>query len=78
MKTHFTSDVSIEELRVHASALPPEWQVAVNEHPMFFKSLDVPSWISLVVKAPWWLQCLAAAASVYVAGIIIEVVILSI
>lgn len=72
MNIHSTSDVSIEELKINAEALPHEWEVAVDEHQMFFRSLDVPSWVSLIAKVPWWLRFLAAAASIYVTGIINE------
>lgn len=67
-----TSDVSLEALRQHAASLPKEWGAEVDESQMFFKSMEVPSWVSIVAEAPWWAKFLAASVSVYISGIISE------
>lgn len=72
MNIQSTSDVSIVALRESALILPVDWHVEVDESQMFFRAMEVPSWVSIVAHAPWWLQALAAAASVYVSGIISE------
>ncbi|MFZ6769779.1 hypothetical protein ACO0LM_22225 [Undibacterium sp. Di26W] len=72
MKVHSTSDIFLDNLKEPASALPSEWNVEVVDEQMFFKSMDVPSWVSIVAEAPWWVQFLAASASVYFSGIISE------
>ena len=67
-----TSDVSLDSLRRHAAHLPADWHAEVDDAQMFFKAMDVPSWVSVVAEAPWWAQFLAASASVYVSSIIAE------
>jgi hypothetical protein len=67
-----TSDVSLSSLHQHAAGLPPDWCVEVNDAQMFFKAMEVPSWVSVIAEAPWWVQFLAASASVYVSGFIAE------
>lgn len=44
----------------------------VDDEQMFFRSMEVPSWVSVVAEASWWVKALAAAASVYVSGILSE------
>ena len=67
-----TSDVSLSSLRQHAAGLPTDWCAEVDDSQLFFKAMEVPSWVSVVAEAPWWAQFLAASASVYVSGIIAE------
>jgi len=67
-----TSDVSLEALRQHAAQLPKEWGAEVDDSQMFFKAMEVPSWVSIVAEAPWWAQFLTASVSVYISGIISE------
>lgn len=72
MRIESTSDVSLAKLREAAQPLPPAWNARISDEQMFFRSMDVPSWVSVVAQTPWWLQAFAAAASVYVSGIISE------
>jgi hypothetical protein len=72
MRIQSTSDVSLAALREAAQSLPSAWNAAVDDEQMFFRSMDVPSWVSVVAEAPWWLQAFAAGVSVYVSGIISE------
>lgn len=72
MQIHSTADIPLGELQRSASALPAEWNVKVADAQMFFKSMEAPSWVSVIAQAPWWVQFLAASASVYVSGIISE------
>jgi hypothetical protein len=72
MQIQSISDISLFALRESASVLPADWHVDVDEAQMFFKAMEPPSWISIVAQAPWWLQALAASASVYISGIISE------
>lgn len=72
MKIRSTSDMPLTALQAHASLLPDDWESKVDERQMFFRSMEVPSWVSIVAQAPWWVQFLAASASVYISGIISE------
>lgn len=72
MQIKSTSDISIDELSRQSAHLPREWQARVDEAQLFMKAMEVPSWVSIVAQAPWWLQFLAASASVYVSGFISE------
>jgi len=72
MRIESSSDISVYELRTLVEILPSEWQTEVSEEQYFMKSMEVPSWITLAAHAPWWIQCLGGAASVYVTGIISE------
>jgi len=67
-----TADVSLPSLRRYAAGLPADWCAEVDDAQMFFKAMEVPSWVSVVAEAPWWVQFLAASASVYVSGIFAE------
>lgn len=67
-----TSDVSIEALKSAATLLPAEWKAEVEESQVFMRSMEVPSWVSVLAGAPWWLQALAAGATAYISGIISE------
>jgi hypothetical protein len=67
-----TADVPLIALKELASLLPTRWKAEVDEAQMFFKSMEVPSWVSVVAHAPWWAQFLAASASLYVSGLISE------
>lgn len=72
MRVQSTSDVSVAVLREAARLLPADWPAEVDDEQMFFKSMEVPSWVSIVAGAPWWVQALAAAVSVYLTGILSE------
>jgi hypothetical protein len=72
MQIQSTADISLDKLKLQAVQLPDGWHVEVDDAQMFFRSMDVPSWVSVVAEAPWWVQFLAASASVYVSGIISE------
>lgn len=72
MKIESSSDISIHELKKLTDMLPTEWRAEVSEEHFFMRSMDVPSWITFAAKAPWWVQCLGGAATVYVSSIISE------
>jgi hypothetical protein len=72
MRIESTSDVSLMGLREATQSLPADWHAEVDDKQLFFKSMEVPSWVSIVAAAPWWVQALTAAASVYVSAIISE------
>lgn len=72
MKVQSTSDIPLAALKQAALILPSEWKVEVDEEQTLHKSMDAPSWVSVVAELPWWGQLFAAAASVYLSGIVSE------
>ncbi|WP_293994383.1 hypothetical protein [Sphaerotilus sp.] len=72
MQVESTSDISVNALRQSAGLLPPEWQAQVSDEQFFMRAMEVPSWITIAAGAPWWVQFLGGAATVYVTGIISE------
>ena len=73
MKITSTQDVSLPSLQAAAdSSLPASWKVDVDDSQVFLRAYEAPSWVSIAASAPWWVQMLGTAASVYIAGILSE------
>jgi hypothetical protein len=67
-----TSDISLEALHEAVKCWPPDWKGHVSDEQFFMRAMEVPSWITIAAQAPWWIQCLGGAATVYVTGFISE------
>lgn len=59
----------VEEL---TAELRPEIEAEVDTGTFAYRSTDVPSWISFLATADWWVQALAAYAALYIAEIVKE------
>lgn len=67
-----TSDISENVLSRLRSSLPDDLPCEIDEHRIFQKSAEPPSWISFLAGADWWVQGLAAYAALYVAELVKE------
>lgn len=67
-----TRDIPLERLKQATDELPNHWQAEIDPNQIFFRSSTPPSFVALLANAPWWIQTLSAAASIYVTGIISE------
>jgi len=67
-----TADVSLEDLQNLAVELGPDFQIQVDEHQIFFRSVTAPSWVAFFADASWWLTLLKLYAGLYVAEMVKE------
>lgn len=72
MHVQSTADIPLPVLRKFRDELGPGLAVDIEESQFFFKSLEPPSWISLIADSQWWIKALAGAAAIYVGGILAE------
>lgn len=72
MQIQSTADVPLLPLEKLVSELPPEWAGEVDDEQVFMKAIEVPSWVSILSDAPWWLKFLGGSVAVYVGGFISE------
>lgn len=59
----------VEEL---IAELRPDIEAEIYTSTFAYRSTDVPSWISFLATADWWVQALAAYATLYIAEIVKE------
>jgi hypothetical protein len=72
MKIVSTSDIPLEALREWATELNPEFEAAVDQGQVHLRSIEAPSWVTLLAEASWWTKLLAAYTALYVAEIVKE------
>ena len=72
MRVLATSDVPIETIQELNRDLIPDFELEVDDHQIFLKSAEPPSWVTFLANADWWIKVLAAYAAVYIAEIVKE------
>ena len=72
MRLIFSSDISLDELREWAIEVGGEYAIEVDEQQDFCRSLDAPSWVTLIAEADWWLKILGIYVGLYFAEIVKE------
>jgi hypothetical protein len=72
MKILSTADIPLIRLKEAAFTLPEDWDIEIENAQSQFRSMDVPSWVSIVAESPWYVQLFAASVSVYFSGILSE------
>lgn len=69
MRLLSTSDISLDELKEWASTLGSEFTVEVDEQQESFRSVDAPSWVTMLAEADWWLKILSVYVGIFFAAI---------
>jgi hypothetical protein len=67
-----TGDVSLSALENTFSDWASTGKVTIDDNQYFFKSMDVPSWVHVLLSADAWKQLVVAGLSVYAAGFLSE------
>lgn len=67
-----TADVALADLELFADHVGSQFEVSVSKSQIHLRSVDPPSWATLLAEAPWWIQGLGAAAALYVAELVKE------
>lgn len=67
-----SSGVSFSLVEELTAELRPDIEAEVDTGTLAYRSTDVPSWISFLATADWWVQALAAYATLYIAEIVKE------
>jgi len=72
VKAISTGDVSIPLLNEISEGLLPEVKLDVDDHQIFLKAAEPPSWVTLIADLPWWVQAMSGYAALYIAEVVKE------